>query len=353
MTLSLCTITQPTIGFGLTLPIPRLASSRHLCIQISSVMVDKSKVYCSISLLLVMNLKELLVQYKEELSGIYEEQEITAIFNLLVEHVSGFNNRHLALKGISTSMQDDFAMWGYLGELKTGKPVQYVIGETWFYGLQFKVNPSVLIPRPETEELVEWVIESCAVKSSKGTAASKDGLSIIDIGTGSGCISVTLASKISGASLTGMDVSSEALETAKINALLNSVGVTFVLGDILDSNAMASLDAKYDVIVSNPPYITPEEKEQMHQNVLDHEPHLALFVAKERPLIFYEAIADFGLRYLNSGGLLFFEINEHLGEETIQMLEDKSFINTVLRKDMQGKDRMIRCSLETQVRAGA
>ena len=153
--------------------------------------------------------------------------------------------------------------------------------------------------------------------------------------------------------MTGMDVSSEALETAKINALLNSVGVTFVLGDILDSNAMASLDAKYDVIVSNPPYITPEEKEQMHQNVLDHEPHLALFVAKERPLIFYEAIADFGLRYLNSGGLLFFEINEHLGEETIQMLEDKSFINIVLRKDMQGKDRMIRCSLETQVRAGA
>jgi len=308
-------------------------------------MVSKSKVYCSISLLLVMNLKELLVQFKEELSGIYEVQEIAAIFDLLVEHVSGFNNRHLALKGISTSLQDEFAMWGYLGELKTGKPVQYVIGETWFYGLQFKVDPAVLIPRPETEELVEWVIESCMVRSEGGLVSSKDDLSIIDIGTGSGCIAVTLANKISGSRVTGLDVSSEALETAKMNALLNSVGVTFVQGDILDSNATVKLDGKYDVIVSNPPYITPEEKEQMHQNVLDNEPHLALFVAKERPLVFYEAIADFALTHLTLGGLLFFEINEHLGKETMQMLNDKSFINIALKKDMQGKDRMIRCSL--------
>lgn len=308
-------------------------------------MVGKSKVYCSISLLLVMNLKELLAQFKEELSGIYEPQEITAIFDLLVEHVSGFNNRHLALKGISTSLQDEFAMWGYLGELKTGKPVQYVIGETWFYGLKFKVNPAVLIPRPETEELVEWVIENCQASTSENPTYTKNDLSIIDIGTGSGCIAVTLANKILESKVTGLDVSSEALETAKINALLNSVGVTFVQGDILDSKAMASLDASYDVIVSNPPYITPEEKEQMHQNVLDHEPHLALFVAKERPLVFYEAIADFALTHLALGGLLFFEINEHLGKETIQMLHDKSFINIVLRKDMQGKDRMIKCSL--------
>lgn len=341
-------MTQPTIGFGLTLPIPRLASSRHLCIQISSVMVSKSKVYCSISLLLRgMNLKELLVQFKEELSGIYEAQEIVAIFNLLMEHVTGFNNRQLSLKGISTEMQDEFAMWGYLGELKTGKPVQYVIGEASFYGLKFKVNPAVLIPRPETEELVEWVIESCRVRSAGGWMPSKDKLSIVDIGTGSGCIAVTLASKISGSRVIGLDVSSEAIEVAKMNALLNSVGITFVQGDILDSNLELSPDGKYDVIVSNPPYITPEEKEQMHQNVLDNEPHLALFVTQEKPLVFYEAIADFGMSNLTSGGLLFLEINEHLGKETVQMLVDKSFINIVLRKDMQGKDRMIRCRLGT------
>lgn len=311
-------------------------------------MVSKSKVYCSISLLLRgMNLKELLVQFKEELSGIYEAQEIVAIFNLLVEHVTGFNNRQLSLKGISTEVQDEFAMWGYLGELKTGKPVQYVIGEASFYGLMFKVNPAVLIPRPETEELVEWVIESCRVRSAGDWIPSKDKLSIVDIGTGSGCIAVTLASKISGSRVIGLDVSSEAIEAAKMNALLNSVGITFVQGDILDSNLELSPDEKYDVIVSNPPYITPEEKEQMHQNVLDNEPHLALFVSKEKPLVFYEAIADFALRYLTLGGLLFFEINEHLGKETMQMLKDKSFINIALRKDMQGKDRMIRCSLGT------
>ncbi len=311
-------------------------------------MVSKSKVYCSISLLLRgMNLKELLVQFKEELSGIYEAQEIVAIFNLLMEHVTGFNNRQLSLKGISTEMQDEFAMWGYLGELKTGKPVQYVIGEASFYGLKFKVNPAVLIPRPETEELVEWVIESCRVRSAGGWMPSKDKLSIVDIGTGSGCIAVTLASKISGSRVIGLDVSSEAIEVAKMNALLNSVGITFVQGDILDSNLELSPDGKYDVIVSNPPYITPEEKEQMHQNVLDNEPHLALFVTQEKPLVFYEAIADFGMSNLTSGGLLFLEINEHLGKETVQMLVDKSFINIVLRKDMQGKDRMIRCRLGT------
>jgi len=302
-------------------------------------MVSKSKVYCSISLLLQsMNLKELLAQFKDELAGIYEEGEIKAIFDILVAHVSGFNNRHLSLKGISTEMQDDFAMWGYLGELKKGKPVQYVIGETEFYGLKMKVDPSVLIPRPETEELVEWVIDSCKPRSANG-------LSIIDIGTGSGCIAVALAVNIQGSKVTAADVSAEALEIAKTNALLNSAGISFEQVDILNASAREKLGRSYDVIVSNPPYITPEEKNQMHQNVLAHEPHLALFVTGERPLLFYETIADFALTHLTENGLLFFEINEHMGKETIQMLNDKSFVNIALRKDMQGKDRMIRCSL--------
>ena len=304
-----------------------------------------------------MNLKELLQYYKEELAGIYDEQETAAIFDLLVAHVSGFSSRELLLKGISTEVQDEFTLLNYLSELKRGKPVQYLMGETVFFGLRFLVNSSVLIPRPETEELVAWVIEGC-----KDLAALK----IIDIGTGSGCIAVSLKKYIVGSTVLGVDISKEALETAKSNALLNEVDVKFYQADVLDTafsllddfplaaNALidsnryddgCQVEAKYDVIVSNPPYITPGEKLQMHQNVMDHEPHLALFVSEERPLVFYEAIADFAKARLKSNGMLFFEINEHLGKETVEMLSNKSFVDIELRKDMQGKDRMIRCSL--------
>ncbi|RYY21485.1 MAG: peptide chain release factor N(5)-glutamine methyltransferase [Chitinophagaceae bacterium] len=290
-----------------------------------------------------MNLKELLQHFKHKLNGIYDQDEVAAIFDLLLEHVWGFNTRQLMLKGISTSVQDEFSMLNYLTELKTGKPVQYVIGETTFYGLRFLVNPEVLIPRPETEELVEWVIQSCMGKSA---------IRIIDMGTGSGCISIALKKNLLITELTGVDVSTAALATARTNASLNDVQVNFVEADILagsvvgDRTTTLNNGKKYDVIVSNPPYITQGEKKTMHQNVLDHEPHLALFVSEDRPLIFYEAIADFAKGHLTRNGWLFFEINEHLGEETMQMLRDKSFENIELRKDMQGKDRMIRCSLK-------
>ena len=307
-----------------------------------------------------MNLKELLQYYKEELAGIYDEQETIAIFDLLVAHVSGFSRRELLLKGISTEVQDEFTLLNYLTDLKRGKPVQYVLGETVFFGLRFLINSNVLIPRPETEELVEWVIESCeGLKSIK----------IVDIGTGSGCIAISLKKNISGSTVLGVDISKEALETAKANALSNEVDVKFFQGDVLDSafylknllvsggnslinnkinddsDGVQSKPTKFDVVVSNPPYITPREKLKMHQNVMDYEPHLALFVSEEKPLVFYEAIADFAKARLKLHGLLFFEINEHLGEETVAMLNNKSFVNIELRKDMQGKNRMIRCSL--------
>ena len=284
-----------------------------------------------------MNLKELLQYFREALSGIYDEQETAAIFDLLVAHVSGFSSRELLLKGISTEVQDEFTLLNYLSELKQGKPVQYVVGETVFYGMRFLLDANVLIPRPETEELVEWVIESCR---DSGSAT------IIDIGTGSGCIAVSLKKHIAGSMVMGLDISQAALKIALSNAALNKVEVNFVQANVLDPDFSVQDGAmKFDVIVSNPPYITPSEKAQMHQNVMDHEPHLALFVTEERPLVFYEAIADFAKTQLKKQGLLFFEINEHLAKETVQMLADKTFINIEIRKDMQGKDRMIRCSL--------
>lgn len=281
-----------------------------------------------------MNLKQLLHHFTKELIEIYDEQEIISIFNIIVEHISGFNRSQLILNG-DTEIEDVKynTYLQILGRLKRGEPLQYIIGDTVFYGLTFKVNPAVLIPRPETEELVDWIIERC-------NSASLGEGNLLDIGTGSGCIAISLKKNLAGFKVSAIDVSEDALTTAKENALQNNAEVNFIHADILNFKSTE----KYDVIVSNPPYITMEEQKAMHQNVLENEPHLALFVSDETPLIFYEAIAELALNNLNSNGLLCFEINEHLSKETIQMLIDKSFINIELRKDMQGKDRMIICS---------
>ncbi|ATP56380.1 protein-(glutamine-N5) methyltransferase, release factor-specific [Pedobacter ginsengisoli] len=280
-----------------------------------------------------MNLKQLLHHFTKELIEIYDEQEIISIFNISVEHISGFNRNQLMLKG--DAVLEDVKLNEYLktlARLKTGEPLQYIIGDTVFYGLTFKVNSSVLIPRPETEELVEWIIEKCKREQFNG--------SILDIGTGSGCIAISLKKNLNKFAVSAIDVSEGALAIANENALLNNAGVNFIHADILDFESAE----KYDVIVSNPPYITMEEQKTMHINVLENEPHLALFVSNEKPLIFYQAIAEFALSNLKDNGLLFFEINEHLGKETVQMLSDKSFVNIELKKDIQGKDRMILAS---------
>lgn len=280
-----------------------------------------------------MNLKQLLQHFTKELITVYDEQEIISIFNITVEHISGLNRGQLMLHG-SAELEDDKCneYLRVLTRLKTGEPLQYIMGDAVFYGLTFKVNPSVLIPRPETEELVEWIIERCSREGFSG--------SILDIGTGSGCIAISLKKNLNDYKVSAIDVSEGALIVARENALLNNAEVNFILADILNYKSAE----KYDVIVSNPPYITIEEQKAMHKNVLENEPHLALFVSDEKPLIFYEAIAEFALSNLNDGGLLCFEINEYLGEETVEMLKDKSFVNIELRKDIQGKDRMILAS---------
>ncbi len=285
-----------------------------------------------------MKLKELASRFTTELAPLYEEEEVKAIFLVAIEHYLKINRFNYSLnKDTAVNNDDKEVLDLVLNQLKTGKPIQYILGETLFYGLPLKVNEAVLIPRPETEELVEWVIEKVTLHAPRPT------LNLLDIGTGSGCIAISLKKNLPELDVTALDVSSEALAVAKQNALLNEVDVSFLEQDILTSQ-VSHLTSQYSILVSNPPYITQSEKEQMHQNVLTNEPHLALFVSNEQPLIFYEAIADYALKNLTENGLLFFEINEYLGKEMIEMLSYKGFNTIELRKDMQGKDRMICCS---------
>lgn len=282
-----------------------------------------------------MKLQDLATLFNTSLQHIYGEEEAHAIFLIALEAVLGYRRADYLHKKTEPLGNEQLAkLQNILAELETGKPIQYVLGETIFYGLPFKVNPSVLIPRPETEELVAWALESCALATATGSE-----LRMIDIGTGSGCIAISLKKNLPSATVSALDISEAALSVASANAALNEADINFIKADIREF----STNQKFDIVISNPPYITLKEKEQMHNNVLSHEPHLALFVADEKPLEFYESIADFAWQTLSDMGLLFFEINEYLSNETIEMLKLKSFINIELKKDMQSKNRMIKC----------
>lgn len=298
-----------------------------------------------------MQLKQLAQNFKESLSAIYQEDESQALFLMALQHLLNYSRADYLLKK-ELQIDDEKAakFLTILKELKTGRPIQYVLGETHFYGLTFKVDESVLIPRPETEELVEWIVSVCSSQFSVGTSLLQTPNSqlptILDIGTGSGCIAIALKKNLPNTKVYALDIAEDAIETAKQNALLNNVEVEFVKDDILTSSVL-SLPSPISLIVSNPPYIKEDEKPAMHQNVLANEPHTALFVSNENPLIFYEAIANFALKNLANNGLLFFEINEYLGEETVNLLDSKGFKNIELKKDMQGKDRMIKANPPT------
>lgn len=216
------------------------------------------------------------------------------------------------------------------------EPLQYVLGEAWFCGFRFMVGPGVLIPRPETEELVEWVISDCKFPL--------DALSILDIGTGSGCIAVSLKRRLRKASVWACDLSPAALEIARKNATLMGAPIDFAQLDFLDPAAREILRS-FDIIISNPPYIPEEDKSTMHPNVLEHEPHLALFVPDNDALVFYRAIAAFGNTHLNPGGSIYTEIHENLGAATLQLFREAGY-ETELKKDMQGKDRMLRSRMK-------
>lgn len=272
--------------------------------------------------------------FLEQMPAYYDQDEIKSICSLATLHVCGYSKSYYLLhKNTDLTLTQETGLIRILDELRSGRPLQHVLGEADFYGLRFKVNSAVLVPRPETEELVDWVIKSV----EKGDASFAN---ILDIGTGSGCIPISLKKNIPASQVFALDISRDALKVARQNCLLNDVTVNLIQADILDEDFIIH-DTRFDIIVSNPPYVTYSEKDEMHKNVLQYDPHEALFVPDTNPLVFYEAIAHFGLRSLTENGVLFFEINENLGAETSALLNAKGF-RTELRKDMQGKDRMIK-----------
>ena len=280
-----------------------------------------------------MKIKEYRTQFIKELTPIFDEGEAESFFYLILEEKQQLKRIDLALQPDLVFSKDEMIVWNLiLEQLKQEIPVQYLLGKTSFYGLDFEVNANVLIPRPETEELVDWII-----KSQKSKVKSQE-FRILDIGTGSGCIAISLAKNIPNAQVFAIDVSEKALATAKKNAEINKVKVSFLSINIL---AKTDLEQQFDIIVSNPPYVRNLEKDEIKKNVLDNEPHLALFVEDDDALIFYKKIAELAQKNLSENGQLFFEINQYLGKEMIELLERMNFKNIELRKDIYGNDRMI------------
>ncbi|WP_392346132.1 peptide chain release factor N(5)-glutamine methyltransferase [uncultured Polaribacter sp.] len=286
-----------------------------------------------------MILKEFKLFFNEALSAIYPKTEIDSFFFILMEE-------KLKLQRIDTVLKPDFLITeknlidlkNIVKRLQKEEPIQYILGSTEFYGLPFLVNENTLIPRTETEELIAWVIDEIKVLANNKITE----LSILDIGTGTGCIPISLAKNLTSLNISAIDISTEALLIAKQNAILNKVTIEFIELDILNAE---SLPQEYDIIISNPPYVRELEKKEIKNNVLENEPHLALFVADENPLIFYNKIADLAKQQLSKNGMLFFEINQYLGKETVNMLAEKGFKNIQLKKDLFGNDRMIKCVL--------
>ena len=290
-----------------------------------------------------MNIKSLKTYFFTELQTIQEDSEIESFFFILTEFLHNLKRIDVSLHPDFEVSETDLEKWKtIISELKTEKPIQYITGEAWFYGLRFEVNENTLIPRPETEELVEWIVESQKSKVENLNIQKSNNLTILDIGTGSGCIPISLKKEIPNAQVSAIDISEKALEIARKNASDNQVEVNFIHRNILETE---SLDEKYDVIVSNPPYVRNLEKQEIKRNVLDYEPHLALFVADSDALLFYRKIAQLALKSLAPNGKLFFEINQYLGNETVELLEQLGFKNIELRKDFVGNDRMICASL--------
>lgn len=290
----------------------------------------------------MLEFKQIQNTFIDSLKQHYEPDEAGELFWLSAEHVLETNRLKLKLDSSFTfNERQAVAIRHILTELERGRPMQHILGYSWFLGQKFLVNDSVLIPRPETEELVTWILEDMQVVKRSQTP-----FHLLDIGTGSGCIAISLKKKAPfQIQVHAVDVSPDALQVAQKNAIALKAEVDFLQLDILQAELYVNeLNQKFHVIVSNPPYITPVEKKEMHHNVVDFEPHAALFVDEEEPLIFYKAIATYAMGNLHEGGQLYFEINQYRGKELTDWLSENGFTDIVLKKDISGNDRMIRAT---------
>lgn len=268
---------------------------------------------------------------KQSLSGLYSEPESTAIAKAILTDVFHLSTIDLyAGKDIIFSKNDYERLADILNRLKRHEPLQYIIGEVNFFGLSLHVAPGILIPRPETSELIEWILNDHQQQSN---------LHVLDIGTGSGCIAIALAKHLPKCHVEAWDISPKSIEITNENSKKNNVLIRALQRDILQDQ---DFDIKVDILVSNPPYIAEEEREDMDRNVLEWEPSTALFVPDNNPLIFYKRIAEIGNRILNENGCLYFEINQRYGEETFLLLQNMGYQEIELRKDISGNDRMIK-----------
>jgi release factor glutamine methyltransferase len=281
-----------------------------------------------------MSLQDTKHAIKHQLSNVYDALELNSIVNILIEEVTGWDALHQNIhKNDALEQTQSELLKQYTDQLLTNKPLQYIIGKAWFMGKAYFVNESVLIPRPETEELVEWISEYAHIVNKP--------LSILDIGTGSGCIPIALKLAIPNANMSALDISKEALIVAKQNAQTHQTSIEFIEQDILQTK---QLKEQYDIIVSNPPYIPLREKPNMQSQVTEHEPEIALFVSDHFPLLFYSKIAHIGKSALKPKGQLFFEIHYDQGNAIMALLNEMGY-HAELRQDIYGKDRMVRASL--------
>jgi len=280
-----------------------------------------------------------------DLKKIYDDRESVNIADMVMENITGYtkSERLINKEQVLVQMQQE-KLKKYSLELLQHKPVQYVLNEAWFAGMRFYVNEHVLIPRPETEELVEWIVKDAGDKLQHSEYSS---LSFLDIGTGSGCIAISLKKKLKTSKVYALDISEQALNIATRNANENNARIEFINADILNIDEQTNF-SRVDVIVSNPPYIKQHEISEMDANVLLYEPQSALFVPGEDPLIFYKVIAEFALQHLKLNGRLYFEINELLGKEVSALLKAKGFSEIRIKKDLQNKERMVLATFQQE-----
>ncbi|WP_343672251.1 peptide chain release factor N(5)-glutamine methyltransferase [Chitinophaga sp.] len=283
-----------------------------------------------------MTIQAAFVHIVSALTPIHGDREAASMAHIIMEHITGLGKMdRIVYKDTALTADQEVQFENALAALLRHEPVQYVTGTSWFYGMELRVTPDVLIPRPETEELAEWIIKDVRMAGTQP--------SILDIGTGSGAIPLAIKKNLPGATVSAIDISAGALKVARENAVKLSLDINFEQVDVLDADATESLPS-FDIIVSNPPYICEHESAGMQEQVVSYEPGIALFVPDHDPLRFYRRIGLLGQEKLPAGGGLYFEINEAYGAETVKLLQEQGYGNVVLKQDLFGKDRMVRAT---------